>query len=335
VDLGESCFLNGFGGTGKTVAAKAAAQRLLERGERVLTTAYTHVAAQNIRVEGARHGTLHHCLYKFPCFNGWVVIDEASQIPAIVWAAVLRWAHSGARFLVLGDFRSQFGPAYDRWRHNTVAASAENSAMFKRLCGSNRVNFTTYRRGDDRAFFDLYTTMVDRPVAECLAEVKARFPTKPGHALWNLVVSNRRRKRLNAQLNAAAFREASLREQGGGGLWVDKAEQVDGQGFWLFPGLHLIGCATERGIFNGQLYTVVSVAEAVVLRVLDSDREVECDAAGVKCLKPARALCYYAAQGRTLRGRVRLWVDHPRLTTTHLIVGLSRATAPELVDVAY
>ena len=37
------------------------------------------------------------------------------------------------------------------------------------------------------------------------------------------------------------------REQGGGGLWVDKAEQVDGQGFWLFPGLHLIGCATARG----------------------------------------------------------------------------------------
>ena len=58
--------------------------------------------------------------------------------------------------------------------------------------------------------------MVDRPVADCLSEVKARFPTKPDHALWNLVVSNRRRKRLNAQLNAAAFRE-----QGGGGLWVD------------------------------------------------------------------------------------------------------------------
>ena len=103
---------------------------------------------------------------------------------------------------------------------------------------------------------------------------------------------------------------------------MDKAEQVDGQGFWLFPGLHLIGCATERGIFNGQLYTVVSVGEAIMLRVLDSDQEVECDAAWVMCLKPAHALCYYAAQGRTLRGRVRLWVDHPWLTATHLIVGL-------------
>ena len=52
------------------------------------------------------NGTLHHCLHKYPCFNGVVVIDEASQIPVVVWAAVLRWLLSGARFIVLGDFRS-------------------------------------------------------------------------------------------------------------------------------------------------------------------------------------------------------------------------------------
>ena len=200
--------------------------------------------------------------------------------------------------------------------------------MFKRLCGYNRVNFTTYRRGDDRAFFDLYTGMVGREVAHCLAEVKARFPTKPGDALWNLTVSNRHRKRLNSKLNARASRGQQR-------VWVDKAEQVDDQGFWLFPGLHLVGCATERGIFNGQLYTVASVAEAVALRVLDSEEEVALLREELKCLKPAHALCYYAAQGRTLRGRVRLWVDHSRLSTIHLIVGLSRATSPELVDVAF
>ena len=332
VDLGESCFCNGYGGTGKTVAAKAVARRLLDRGERVLATAYTHVAAQNIRVEGARHGTLHHCLHKFPSFGGWVIVDEASQIPVIVWAAVLRWILSGAKFIVLGDFRSQFGPAYDRWRKQSVVADVENSAMFKRLCGFRRVNFTTYRRGDDRAFFDLYTGMVDRPVAACLAEVRARFPTRPGHALWNLVVSNRHRKGLNAQLNAAAYSGRA------DGIWVDEADQVDGQGFWLFPGLHLIGCATERGLFNGQLYAVARLDEtSVALRVLDSEQEAELprsDASWRRCLKPAHAMCYYAAQGRTLRGRVRLWVEHPRLTTTHLIVGLSRATSPDAVDAA-
>ena len=71
------------------------------------------------------------------------MMGEASQIRVIVWAAVLRWMLSGARFIVLGDFRSQFGPAYDRWRQQAVRAGAENSTMFKRNCGFNRVNFTT------------------------------------------------------------------------------------------------------------------------------------------------------------------------------------------------
>ena len=62
----------------------------MQKGERVLATAYTHVAAQNIRVPGAINGTLHHCLHKYPCWNGVIVIDEASQIPVIVWAGILR-----------------------------------------------------------------------------------------------------------------------------------------------------------------------------------------------------------------------------------------------------
>ena len=198
---------------------------------------------------------------------------------------------------------------------------------------ASTVNFTVYRRGDDRAFFDLYTGMVGRPVAECLAEVKERFVNRDRatnrNALWNLTLSNHHRKRLNSQLNA----QASV---GRRDVWIDKSDQTDEQGFWLFPGLHLIGCTTTRGVFNGQLYAVVSITEtSVALGVLDSGQTVALlREEGLKCLKPAHALCYYSAQGRTLRGRVRLWLGHPRIETTHLIVGLSRATSPELVDVA-
>ena len=256
-------------------------------------------------------------------------MGEASQIPLIVWAAVLRWFLSGARFIVLGDFRSQFGAAYDRWRQQAVHADTENSAMFKQICGFNRVNFTEYRRGDDRAFFDLFTGMVGRPVSECVAMVKERFPKQPGNAFWNLTVSNRHRKRLNARLNAQA-------PVGRRDVWIDKRDQTDGQGFWLFPGLHLIGCATTRGVFNGQLYAGTSITEThVVLRVLDSDQEVALfREEGLKCLRPEHAICFYSAQGRTLRGRARLWLGHKRIATTHLIVGLSRATSPEPVGVA-
>ena len=119
------------------------------------------------------------------------------------------------------------------------------------------------------------------------------------------------------------------------GVWIKPEAQTDGQGFWLFPSLHLIGSATEHGVHNGQLYVVKGLGEGSVhLQVMDSEREVELQLCSIKCVKPAHALCYYAAQGRTLRGRVRLWVHHPHLSTTHLVVGLSRATASELVDTA-
>ena len=99
----------------------------------------------------------------------------------------------------------------------------------------------------------------------------------------------------------------------------------------------MIGCTTTRGVFNGQLYAVASITEThVTLRVLDSDQEVALlREEGLKCLRPAHALCFYSAQGRTLRGRVRLWLGHKRIETTHLIVGLSRATSPELVGIAF
>ena len=66
VEHGNSVFLCGYGGTGKTFAAKEAVRRLLAKGKRVIVTAYTHVAAQNIRVPGAICGTTHHCLHKYP-----------------------------------------------------------------------------------------------------------------------------------------------------------------------------------------------------------------------------------------------------------------------------
>ena len=143
---GQSVFLQGFGGTGRTYAAKAIAAELLENKISVICTSYTHMASQNIAVPGAMCGTLHHCLHKTPCFRGVAIIDEVSQIPLVLWAAILKWQLSGARFICLGDFRSQFGPAFNRWRQETVDGCVEHATFFKGLCGCNRVNFTTYRR---------------------------------------------------------------------------------------------------------------------------------------------------------------------------------------------
>ena len=115
-------------------------------------------------------------------------------------------------------------------------------------------------------------------------------------------------------------------------MFVDAAHQLDCQGFWLFPGLRVVGCSTDNGLFNGQLYTVLEVAPKVKLQTYGGNDEVTIDMCHIRCIKPAHAITYYSCQGRTLRGRVRLYVQHSKVTTTHLIVGLSRAVCPTLID---
>ena len=77
-------FLQGFGGTGRTYAAKQIAKELIEQKKQIVCTAYTHMAAQNIAMPGAINGTLQHCLHKLAIFRGTVRIEEVSQIPLVL-----------------------------------------------------------------------------------------------------------------------------------------------------------------------------------------------------------------------------------------------------------
>ena len=78
-----------------------------------------------------------------------------------------------------------------------------------------------------------------------------QFPEKNDLAEWNLTVSNHQRRQLNKQINNELHKQK-------GGIWIDAAHQLGYQGFWLFPGLHFVGCSTDNGIYNGQLYTVLN-----------------------------------------------------------------------------
>ena len=112
------------------------------------------------------------------------------------------------------------------------------------------------------------------------------------------------------------------------GLWVPPEQQSDRQSFWLLPNMHVIGVQTEATIYNGQLYKVV---DTQTLRVLNTDETVQLP--DVRFIRPAHCLCFYSAQGKTLPGRVRLYVQHAKTTTEAIVVGLSRATSKQLVDV--
>ena len=87
-----------------------------------------------------------------------------------------------------------------------------------------------------------------------------------------------------------------------GGVFVDAAHQLDCQGFWLFPGLHVVGCSTDNGLYNGQLYTVLEVAPKVKLQTYGGNDEVTIDMCHIRCIKPTHAITYYSCRGRTLRG---------------------------------
>ena len=61
---GESVFLQGYGGTGRTYAARAIVTELLEQKKSVICTSYTHMASQNIAVQGPTMA-----LYIIACTN--------------------------------------------------------------------------------------------------------------------------------------------------------------------------------------------------------------------------------------------------------------------------
>ena len=166
--MGRSVFLQGFGGTGRTYCATEIAKELIEQKQQIVCTAYTHMAAQNVAMQGAINGTLHHCLHKIPVFKGIVIIDEVSQIPLVLWAAILKWYLAGAKFICLGDFKSQFGPAFNRWRQTFIDSTAGEAQFFITLCDCNRVNFTTYRRGSNLDFLSYTPVWLGRmPKGAC------------------------------------------------------------------------------------------------------------------------------------------------------------------------
>ena len=208
------------------------------------------MASQNIAVPGALCGTLHHCLHKSPCFSGVAIIDEVSQIPLVLWAAILKWQLSGARFICLGDFRSQFGPAFNRWRQETVDQCVEESTFSKtcataiastsQLIGAVAIQvFPTIHRDGQQAFYNVY------------AASHATIPQET----WPARLESHRQQRRKAQHKQKLNNELHNTK---GGIWIEAAHQLDRQGFWLFPSLHLVGCATDAGVYNGQLYTAMA-----------------------------------------------------------------------------
>jgi hypothetical protein len=110
------------------------------------------------------------------------------------------------------------------------------------------------------------------------------------------------------------------------------------QGFFLFPGLRLVGSKTEEGVKNGVFYTVRVPRDGnkTVLEAVGADATVRIFTNKLTAhVRPAAALTYFGSQGRTLDGIVKLHdTRSPFFTRRHLVVGVGRATGAHLVQVA-
>jgi hypothetical protein len=288
-----------------------------------VTLAPTNVQARNV---GGM--TVHRFLHKYVSYKGVIIVDEVGQLPLPLWAALSKYLHTGARFVLCGDFRSQFPPAYDGWRTRVgVPPVGEESLLFWRMAGGNLVRAVKNRRFDPEHYRN-YKRYLRGDFNRALAHARRRYPCG-GEPDWHLVVSHALRRRLNASLNAAAAR----RYREGGREPLHLGETYDGQRMWLFPGVRLIGAACAGGVLNGLLYEVLSAGRDLRLRTLDDGEELTLPLEAARHLRLAYALCVYTTQSLTLPGTVRLHSDERHFGRRHLLVGMSRVRHASLLQV--
>ena len=118
------------------------------------------------------------------------------------------------------------------------------------------------------------------------------------------------------------------------------------QDMHIWPGLKHQACDKEREehIINGLEYEVLAIDDIIVrLRKLDPSGDTDKHGALFELphkeaalkLRLQHALCYYTAQGRTLRDGVVVCTDtnHPAFSRRHLITGIGRVGGTSLMEV--
>ena len=143
--------LTGAAGTGKTTLSDKLVELIQNKnpGTRIIRAALTHVAA--LLQKGQ---TIAHIMHKYlKETNAWFIFDEVSMIPSQLMGHIARWKMMGNKILLIGDFKGQFLPIFDRWGDSK---GIETSNLLHSLCNGLHLNLTVYRRGTDLSLFQFY-----------------------------------------------------------------------------------------------------------------------------------------------------------------------------------
>jgi hypothetical protein len=265
-------------------------------------------------------------------------------VPLRLWAALASFKFTGARFVVLGDIDGQLPPITDRHRE-ALWATVDRSRFMHELCGGLRVELHKFRRGGDRAHFDLVCSInpsTGPTLAEALEKVRGAYPVSGPLEQCDTVLclSNNCRTVLNERLNSFHAKEDAVMVKCEKGKSDSKSHSELHLKLW--PGILLQSTVTDRKhLRNALRYKVVDVTEEAcgLVRVND-EGEVVGEQFTMQTqeitqkLRLTHAITYDSSQARTLYGQVRLvQTDHRHMTLDRLIVGLGRAPGGSQLEV--
>jgi hypothetical protein len=316
---GCSFCLEGMPGTGKTYLTNQIVEALREKGERVMCIAKTHVACSLLNGMTANAFVYKHVLNGH--YKGWVVIDEFSLLDAQLWFILYRLIDY-CKFICVGQW-AQLPPVNGHtWLDSHLDDECiENSRMFHRMCGGNRITLTECKRSSP-ILFDWYTSIAkggsryERPWPEVLAEAKQFFDNR-FEPDWTLCIDHELRKRINAMHNNRLKTDA---------VWIEVPKTKvanQPQDFWLYRGQVLVAHThSSKKMKNGMFYTVTDFNEENV----SFGTLVVSKAWVAKNCRLSHCLTISSSQGRTLHGNVLIISSHNRFTMKHLMICLSRAT---------
>ena len=159
--------------------------------------------------------TLMHYLCKYKAAGGApkrdsiTIADECSEIQLHMWMELAQWKQMGVRFIILGDFKGQLKPIYDRWQDAMDEKDIAKSQFLHEMCGGLEVQLTKYRRGADALLFKRYTNLYqwadckDRASVDmAVNEMASFYPYAVNHRIdHHFVMSHKKRMLFNHASN--------------------------------------------------------------------------------------------------------------------------------------
>ena len=327
---GESIYIEGRPGTGKSHLARELIEFLRGQGKRVAVVSKCHTAALNMSGVTVQHFCFKYVLHG--SFQGdYVVLDEVSQLELGLWIQLNKLSFVGVKWILLGDFE-QFPPVGQHIHAGQTLDDdcVQKSSLLKLMADNNRCVLTENMRSDQK-LFDFYNSLVlngNRVALDLktvLAEARKLFPRKRGWPDTSLVISHAMRRRLNEKQNQALKPEGALQIFG-----------ADGE-MWLHQGLRLVGHMQERrlGCVNNACYVILNVQpEEVKLECEATKRVLDVPMHFVQSsMRLGFCRTQASVQGATIPNRLRIYSNHPRFSKRHLYVCASRCTNHALLEV--